>query len=67
MSAATALAAACTGTGLGLAIIDRIVRRSDGTVQLANASPHGLKVIVRIPTCEKKKEKKAAKDSAKAA
>ena len=36
-------------------------------VQLANASPHGLKVIVRIPTCEKKKEKKAAKDSAKAA
>ncbi len=56
-----------TGTGLGLAIIDRIVRRSDGTVQLANASPHGLKVIVRIPTCEKKKEKKAAKDSAKAA
>lgn len=38
-----------TGTGLGLAIIDRIVRRSGGTVKLAAAEPHGLKVIVKIP------------------
>ena len=48
-----------TGTGLGLAIIDRIVRRSDGTVQLANVQPHGLKVIARMPLYEKKKDKSA--------
>ncbi len=58
-----------TGTGLGLAIIDRIVRRSDGTVSLANADPHGLKVIVRMPVYDKKKDKTpkapaAAKQSA---
>ena len=38
-----------TGTGLGLAIIDRIVRRSEGTVQLASSAPHGLKIIIRMP------------------
>ena len=45
--------------GGDLAIIDRIVRRSDGTVQLANVQPHGLKVIARMPLYEKKKDKSA--------
>ncbi len=42
-----------TGTGLGLAIIERIVKRSAGTVTLASNDPHGLKVVIRMPLSNK--------------
>lgn len=38
-----------TGTGLGLAIIERIAKRSDGTVNLEAVVPHGLRVVVKLP------------------
>ena len=38
-----------TGSGLGLAIVDRIVRRSDGTLVLGRAQPHGLSVHITFP------------------
>lgn len=56
-----------TGSGLGLAIVDRIVRRSGGTVQLGDADPHGLLVRVRFPIVTKGALKKALKEQDKAA
>ena len=38
------------GTGLGLAIVDRIVKRSSGHVKLKSSIPHGLTVLITIPT-----------------
>ena len=42
-----------TGSGLGLAIVDRIVRRSGGTVVLGDALPHGLLVKVQFPLIQR--------------
>ena len=51
-----------TGTGLGLTIVDRIVRRSGGTVTLGTREPHGLLVTITFltvnPKSEMDKEKK---------
>lgn len=38
-----------TGAGLGLAIVDRIVRQHGGTLALANNTPRGLLLQVRLP------------------
>ena len=38
-----------SGTGLGRASVDRIARRSSGTVDLSTTAPHGLTVSIRIP------------------
>ena len=56
-----------TGSGLGLAIVDRIVRRSGGTVTLGDAEPHGLRVEVRFPLLQPSALKKALKAQDKAA
>lgn len=56
-----------TGSGLGLAIVDRIVRRSGGSVELGDASPHGLLVRVRFPLAPKAELKKSMKAQEKAA
>jgi two-component system sensor histidine kinase TctE len=37
------------GCGLGLAIVKEIVERHQGTVQLDEATPHGLCVSIRLP------------------
>lgn len=37
------------GTGLGLAMVRRFVRDLDGDLELANRSPHGAQVILRLP------------------
>jgi two-component system sensor histidine kinase TctE len=39
------------GCGLGLSIVKEIVRRHNGTVELADAHPHGLEVAIRLPLC----------------
>ena len=59
-----------TGTvnrGLGLAIVDRIVRRSGGSVELADSYPHGLLVRVRFPVIASSDLRKALKEQDKAA
>ena len=56
-----------TGSGLGLAIVDRIVRRSGGSVQLGDAEPHGLLVNVTFPILQPADLKKALKAQDKAA
>lgn len=56
-----------TGSGLGLAIVDRIVRRSGGTVELGDADPHGLLVRVDFPVVQNSTLKKALKEQDKAA
>lgn len=56
-----------TGSGLGLAIVDRIVRRSGGTVVLGDALPHGLLVKVQFPLIQRSTLKKALKEQDKAA
>lgn len=56
-----------TGSGLGLAIVDRIVRRSGGTVELADAEPHGLLVRVRFPEIGTADLRRALKEQDKAA
>lgn len=37
------------GCGLGLAIVRDIVAQHGGTVDLQDAEPHGLKVVIRLP------------------
>lgn len=37
------------GTGLGLAIASALVTGSGGTIELRDAHPHGLRVVVRLP------------------
>jgi two-component system sensor histidine kinase TctE len=37
------------GCGLGLAIVRDIVAQHGGTVELHDAEPHGLKVVIRLP------------------
>jgi two-component system sensor histidine kinase TctE len=37
------------GCGLGLAIVRDIVAQHGGTVELRDAEPHGLKVVIRLP------------------
>jgi two-component system sensor histidine kinase TctE len=37
------------GCGLGLAIVREIIERHQGTVTLADAVPHGLRVILTLP------------------
>jgi two-component system sensor histidine kinase TctE len=37
------------GCGLGLAIVRDIVAQHGGTVELQDAEPHGLKVVIRLP------------------
>ena len=56
-----------TGSGLGLAIVDRIVKRSGGSVELADADPHGLLVLVNFPVLQPSTLKKALKEQDKAA
>ena len=56
-----------TGSGLGLAIVDRIVRRSGGSVELGDAEPHGLLVKVVFPILQPSALKKALKEQDKAA
>ncbi|MDO5531810.1 ATP-binding protein [Sutterella sp.] len=56
-----------TGSGLGLSIVDRIVRRSGGTVTLGDAEPHGLLVLVQFPLLQPAELKKALKEQDKAA
>ena len=56
-----------TGSGLGLSIVDRIVRRSGGTVKLESASPNGLLVRVQFPLIAPSALKKALKETDKAA
>ena len=46
-----------SGSGLGLAIVDRIAKRSSGTVELSVSRPHGLSVTVKIPVYNEKSEK----------
>lgn len=55
-----------TGSGLGLAIVERIVRRSGGSVQLADAAPQGLLVRIRFPMVSRGTLKKALKAQDKA-
>lgn len=38
-----------TGCGLGLAIVREIIERHQGSVTLADAAPHGLRVILTLP------------------
>ncbi len=38
-----------TGSGLGLAIARRVAAAHDGAIELGDAAPHGLCVIVRLP------------------
>lgn len=52
-----------TGSGLGLSIVDRIVRRSGGSVKLESAQPHGLLVRVTFPLIAKSALKKALKET----
>jgi len=40
------------GCGLGLSIVKEIVTRHDGAVELTDATPHGLKVLIRLPLCD---------------
>ncbi len=54
-----------TGSGLGLAIVDRIVRRSGGTVELDSAEPHGLLVRIRFTVAPESEVKKALGKEAK--
>lgn len=56
-----------TGSGLGLAIVDRIVRRSGGSVELGDTEPHGLLVKVNFPILQPSTLKKALKEQDKAA
>ena len=56
-----------TGSGLGLAIVDRIVRRSGGSVTLGEAEPNGLRVQVCFPLLQPSALKKALKAQDKAA
>ena len=37
------------GCGLGLAIVREIIERHQGSVTLADAAPHGLRVILTLP------------------
>jgi signal transduction histidine kinase len=37
------------GAGLGLAIVRELVRRHGGSVQLTDAAPAGLRVVIRLP------------------
>lgn len=37
------------GTGLGLAILADVVSDAGGELRLEDASPHGLRVVVRLP------------------
>jgi len=37
------------GTGLGLAIADRVVRIHGGVIHAVNATPHGLRIEIRLP------------------
>jgi nitrogen fixation/metabolism regulation signal transduction histidine kinase len=37
------------GTGLGLAIVKKIVDEHHGEIEIANASPHGAQVTIRLP------------------
>ena len=37
------------GTGLGLAIVKKIVDEHHGEIEIANASPHGAQVKIRLP------------------
>lgn len=37
------------GCGLGLAIVKEIVTQHGGTVDLQDAAPHGLRVVIRLP------------------
>jgi two-component system, OmpR family, sensor histidine kinase TctE len=39
------------GCGLGLSIVKEIVTRHAGTVELADAHPYGLQVMIRLPLC----------------
>ena len=54
-----------TGTGLGLAIVDRIVRRSEGYVELKNVEPHGLCVSIYLPIATEACKKKLRKEMEK--
>lgn len=56
-----------SGSGLGLSIVDRIVRRSGGSVTLLSAEPHGLLVQVAFPLIAPSALKKALKETDKAA
>ncbi|OZC01429.1 sensor histidine kinase [Rubricoccus marinus] len=38
------------GSGLGLALADRVARSHGGRLDLASADPHGLRVVLSIPT-----------------
>jgi two-component system sensor histidine kinase TctE len=38
------------GCGLGLAIVKEVVAQHGGTVALRDAEPHGLQVVLRLPT-----------------
>jgi two-component system, OmpR family, sensor histidine kinase TctE len=38
------------GCGLGLAIVKEVVAQHGGTVTLRDAEPHGLQVVLRLPT-----------------
>jgi two-component system sensor histidine kinase MprB len=38
------------GAGLGLALVERVVRAHGGTVSATNAAPHGLEVVMTLPT-----------------
>ena len=46
-----------TGSGLGLAIVDRIARRSGGTVKLSANKPTGLQIEIRFPIAEPPKKR----------
>ena len=39
------------GTGLGLAIVKEIAVAQKGRIELANRTPHGLRVLVTFPLC----------------
>lgn len=56
-----------SGSGLGLSIVDRIVRRSGGSVELLSAVPRGLLVKVKFPVLAPSALKKALKETDKAA
>ena len=52
-----------SGSGLGLSIVDRIVRRSGGSVELLSAVPRGLLVKVKFPVLAPSALKKALKET----
>lgn len=41
-----------SGFGLGLSIADEIVKGHGGSLHLENASPHGLQVVIRLPSLQ---------------